>query len=163
MFHKTIHKAWNFFNLSEQPLEKFCRKFNFRISIDRKVLSINRLLFSIDRTGIDQRSNQAEAPRFFLYHFNQSSQSFDRSKMLNPKFSLYETIFSKLKQHYYNLSLYIPIYTTRATKQPVVWVSNRTAWYSMSKNKTNPSSPQILPQNQATILVLLLSSWIQEI
>ena len=97
MFHKTIHKIWNFFNLSEQPLEKFCRKFNFRISIDRKVLSINRLLFSIDRTGIDQRSNQAEAPRFFLYHFNQSSQSFDRSKMLNPKFSLYETIFSKLK------------------------------------------------------------------
>ena len=29
------------------------------------------------------------------------------------EFSLYEKIFSKPKHHYYNLSLYIPIYTTK--------------------------------------------------
>ena len=30
-------------------------------------------------------------------------------------FSLYETISSKLKHYYYNLSLYIPIYTTQSS------------------------------------------------
>ena len=33
-------------------------------------------------------------------------------KIPELEFSLYKTIFSKLKHHYYNLSLYIPIYTT---------------------------------------------------
>ena len=33
-------------------------------------------------------------------------------KILELEFSLYETIFSKLNHHYYNLSLYILIYTT---------------------------------------------------
>ena len=33
-------------------------------------------------------------------------------KITKLEFSLYKTIFSKLNHHYYNLSLYIPIYTT---------------------------------------------------
>ena len=36
------------------------------------------------------------------------------------KFSLYETIFSKLNHHYYNLSLYIPIYTTLLSSKMVI-------------------------------------------
>ena len=35
--------------------------------------------------------------------------------MLNFEFSLYETIFSKIKLHFYNLCMYIPIYTKIAT------------------------------------------------
>ena len=70
MFHKTVHMAWNFFNLSEQSLE-----------------------------------NSTENPisRFSVVHLENS----------RTWISLYETIFSKLKHYYYNLSLYIPIHTTK--------------------------------------------------
>jgi len=45
MFHKTVHKAWNVFNLSEQSPEN---------SVENPVsrLSIDRMLFLIDRTRI---------------------------------------------------------------------------------------------------------------
>ena len=36
-------------------------------------------------------------------------------KIPELEFSFYETIFSKLKHHYYNISFYIPIYTTATT------------------------------------------------
>ena len=94
MFHKTIHKAWNLFKLSKQSPEN---------STEKSWFSISRVLFSIGRTGIKQRSRHPETPRFFLYHFNWSSQSFDQSKMLNSEFSLgkFQNLnFHFMKQYY---------------------------------------------------------------
>ena len=42
MFHKTIHKAWNLFKLSEQLLENFTENLVLQLSIDR-VLFFDRL------------------------------------------------------------------------------------------------------------------------
>ena len=63
MFHKTVYKTWNFFNLSKQSPEKFCGKFSFRVSINWQVLLIDchkpsrnsRIFFftiSIDRAKV---------------------------------------------------------------------------------------------------------------
>ena len=41
-------------------------------------------------------------------------------KIPELEFSLYETIFSKLNHHYYNLSLYISIYTTLLSSKMVI-------------------------------------------
>ena len=45
MFHKTVHKAWNLFKLSEQLLENFTENLVLQLSIDR-------VLFSIDWTRL---------------------------------------------------------------------------------------------------------------
>ena len=47
----------------------------------------------------------------------ETSSTFLKSgqKILELEFSFYETIFSKFKHHYYNISFYIPIYTTATT------------------------------------------------
>ena len=87
MFHKTVHKTWNLFNLSKQSPENF----NFRVSIGREFLSIFRSIECSFRS-IEQESNNDRIIQrlqdYFLHHFDQSSQSFDRSKMLNFEFSL---------------------------------------------------------------------------
>ena len=112
---------------------KFYRKFYFssfdwsRVLFDR---SIECFFRSIDRMffwSIEQESNSnwiIQSPQdYFLHHFDWSSKSFNRWKSLfsnftqkisELEFSLYETIFSKLKHHYYNLTMYIPIYTTNS-------------------------------------------------
>ena len=84
MFHKTVNKDWNLFNLSEQSPENSVSRF----SIGRKLLSIDRVLFSISWTKIEQQSRHPETPRFCFYHFDRSSQSFNHSKMLYFEFLL---------------------------------------------------------------------------
>ena len=69
IFHKTVHKAWNLFNLSEQLLENSAKISVFQVSISHKFLSIDQVLFSINETGIEQRSRHLETPRLFSYHF----------------------------------------------------------------------------------------------
>ena len=69
MFHKTINKAWNLFNLSEQSLENFPENPISRFLIHQKLLSIDRMPFSIGRTRIEQRSRDPKTPAFFLFHF----------------------------------------------------------------------------------------------
>ena len=79
MFHKTIHKAWNFFSPSEQSSENSTKNPDSRFLIGRKLLSIDQMLFSIGRIGIEQRSRHPETLGFFLYHFKAST---DRAKVL---------------------------------------------------------------------------------
>ena len=79
MFHKTVNKAWNLFNLSEQSPKS---------STENLVSQ-----FSIGRTGIEQRSRHIETPWFFLYHFRSIEPKFwpiwlDRSQILIFEFSL---------------------------------------------------------------------------
>ena len=78
MSHKTIHKAWNLFNLSEQSPENSI----FRVSIGQKFLLIDRVLFLINRIGIEQQSRHPKTPGFFFYHF----------RSIEPKFQLIENI-----------------------------------------------------------------------
>ena len=53
MFHKTIHKARILSKHSEQLLENFVEISILQVSIGREFLSINRMLFKIDQTGIE--------------------------------------------------------------------------------------------------------------
>ena len=64
------------------------KNLDFLLSIIRKLLSIDQVLFSIGRTGIKQWSSHPEIQGFFLYHFDRSSQNFNQSKMLNFEFHL---------------------------------------------------------------------------
>ena len=109
MFHKTIHKAWNLFKLSKQSPEN---------STEKSWFSISRVLFSIGRTGIKQQSRHPETPRFFLYHFNWSSQSFDQSKMLNFEFSLKK--FQNL--NFYFMKQYSPNSNIIITTYPYIYI-----------------------------------------
>ena len=61
---------------------------------------IDFLTISIDRAKVSTDRNTEF--RIFILKF---------SKLEFSLYQLYETIFSKLKYHYYNLSMYIPIYT----------------------------------------------------
>ena len=87
MFHKTVHKTWNLFKLSEQslkilqknPIHDFWLVKNYFRSIECSFDRLNR-----NQAAIKTSRNF----RIFIYHFNQSSQSFDRSKILNFEFSL---------------------------------------------------------------------------
>ena len=75
MFHKTVHKAWNLFNLSEQSPEKFCRKFSFRFSIDQEVLSIEKSIRSIKQESTSDRTRQKLQDFFYTISINQAKVS----------------------------------------------------------------------------------------
>ena len=82
MFHKTIHKAWKFFKLSEQSLENSAKKSCFTIFERSKVTfdwSSALLVWSNRNQAVIETTRNF---RIFLYHFNQSSQSFNWLKML---------------------------------------------------------------------------------
>ena len=78
------------------------------------------MLFSIDRTGIE--SSRVLKIIFSITSIDRAKVSTDRKflfsnftqKIPELEFSLYKTIFSKLKHHYYNLTMCIPIYTTNS-------------------------------------------------
>ena len=53
-------------------------------------------------------------------------------KIPDFEFLFYETIFFKLKYHYYNISMYIPIYTTISHEVVIIYVS--LDWYSIMHN-----------------------------
>ena len=60
----------------------------FIVSIDWEFLSIDRILFSIDRTGIENQSNKAVALWWISSFFDRSRKKFDQLKALNFEFSL---------------------------------------------------------------------------
>ena len=117
MFHKTVHKTWNHFKHSEQLPEILVKNLVLLVLISREESNIDRMSFSIDRTTIEL-SNDFRII-FSIISIDRAKASISRIywisnftlKILELEFSLYETIFSKFKYHYYNLFKYIPIYT----------------------------------------------------
>ena len=67
---------------SIEPGRNFMMKF-FIVSIDWEFLSIDRMLILIDRIGIKNQSNEAEALWWISWFFDRSKNRFDRSKALN--------------------------------------------------------------------------------
>ena len=60
----------------------------FIVSIDREFLSIDWMLISINRTGIENQSNEVEPLWWISSFFDRSSNRLDQSKALNFEFSL---------------------------------------------------------------------------
>ena len=60
----------------------------FTVLIDQEFLSTDRMLISINRTGIENQSNDAEPLWWISSFFDWSSNRFDQSKALNFEFSL---------------------------------------------------------------------------
>ena len=80
MFHKTVHKAQNLFNLSEQSSKSSTKKSCFTIFDWSKItFDQSSALFNWSNRN-RAASRHPKASGFF--HFDRSSQSFDRSKML---------------------------------------------------------------------------------
>ena len=120
MFHKTVHKAWNLFKHSEQLLENSAKIQFSCVLINRKKLSINWKIFSIDRTRIKNQSKQVET---FPHHFDQSNKFWPIenpgtwifiNKILELKFPLYSFykwwILSNLISLLQPILVYIYIY-----------------------------------------------------
>ena len=137
MFHKTVHKVWNLFKYLEQLPEDPVENSVLWVSIGREFLSINWMFFSINRIAIESSGDS----RIIFFNIlidwakvltNQKSFNSNFTwKIPELEFSLYEAILSKLKHHYYNLSMYIPIYTTLSSSDIcsttiIIWH----LWYS---------------------------------
>ena len=105
MFHKTIHNAWNLFKCLKQLPENLV----LRVSIGREESSIDQMFFLINRTVI-KPSNDFKII-FFIISIDRAKASTNRKYWISNftwkfpefEFSLYKTIFSKFKYHYYNL------------------------------------------------------------
>ena len=99
-----MSKVHSYFSIqinSQHPQKNSAKK-SYCMIFDRSKVTFNRsVLFSIDRTRIEQWLRHPETPRFFLYYFDRSSQSFDQSKMPNFEFSLKK--FQNLNFHFNNL------------------------------------------------------------
>ena len=78
MFHKTVHKTWNLFNLSKQSPENF----NFRVLIGREFLSIFRSIECSFRS-IEQESNNDRIIQKLQDYF--LTISIDRAKDSNDR------------------------------------------------------------------------------
>ena len=111
MFHETVHKAWIFFNLSEQSLENsdFLLLIDFR-SIECSLRS-NEHELNIDR-GIQRLQD------YFLTIFDRSSERFDQLKMLNFEFSLRK--FQNLNFHF--MKQYSPNSNIIITTYPCIYL-----------------------------------------
>ena len=117
----TIHKAWNLFKFFEQSPENSTEKSWFS-TFDRSKIPFDR---SSDLFNWSNRNRAAietfRDSRFFLYHFNWSSQSFNRSKMLNFKFSLRK--FQNLNSHFNNfMKQYSPNSDIIITTYPYIYL-----------------------------------------
>ena len=117
MFHKTVHKTWNHFKHSKQLPENLVKNLVLRVLIGREESSIDQMFFSIDQTTIESSNdfriifsiisiNRVKVLISWIYWISNFTL-----KISELESSLYETIFSKFKYHYYNLFKYIPIYT----------------------------------------------------
>ena len=90
MFHKTVHNAWNLFNLSEQSLEKFYRKFSFWVSIDREVLRLIERYFRsikysfrlIEQESTSDWTRQKLQDFFFTISIDQAKTSTDQKCLI---------------------------------------------------------------------------------
>ena len=89
-WEKFSFASFNWLKRNREPVDSVrnsMMKF-FIVSIDWEFLSIDRILFSIDRTGIENQSNKAVALWWISSFFDRSRKRFDRSKALNFEFSL---------------------------------------------------------------------------
>ena len=75
-FHRTVNKAWNLFNLSVQSLENSTKNLVSRFLIGQKLLSIDQVLFSIDRTAIE--TSRDPKIIFLPFSINRAKLSTDR-------------------------------------------------------------------------------------
>ena len=103
---------------------KFCRKFNFssfnwsRVPFDQS----NAFFDRSNKNWMAIESSKVLKIIFSIISIDRAKVSTDRKSLFSNftqkiselEFSLYKTIFSKLKHHYYNLIMYIPIYTTNS-------------------------------------------------
>ena len=124
MFHKTVYNAWNLFKSLEQMSENFIEIQFSWVSINREELSIDWKIFLLMEQESNTNQNNLRLQDNFPHHFDQLSNSFDQSNILNFKFLLrkFQNLnfhfihltkeYSPTLYHYYNLSIYIPIYTT---------------------------------------------------
>ena len=123
-FIKPFTMLESFSNV-QNSYQKFYKKFNFTC-LDRLRVPFDWLNALFDQSnknrapikpGRDSRTillitsinwgKTSTVPKYWISNFT--------SKIPELEFSLYklyETIFSKLEYHYYNLFMYIPIYTT---------------------------------------------------
>ena len=118
-FIKPFTMLETFFKCSKQLSENSAKIQFSRVSINREKSSINRRLFSIDRTRIEHRSNQAKTPGYYsslLRLIEQKFRSIEHTKFrisvrkfhnLNFHFIHFINEYSPTLYHYYNLSLYI--------------------------------------------------------
>ena len=109
-FHRTINKAWNLFNLPVQSPKNSTKIFVSRFLIGQKLLSIDQVLFSIDRTAIE---TSRDCRIIFLpFSIDQAKVSTDR-KMLYFEFSLRKfdnLTFHFMKQYSPNSNIIITTY-----------------------------------------------------
>ena len=116
MFLKTIHKAWNIFNHSEQLLENSIENLVLQVSINREESSIDRRLFSIDWIGIKHPSNQAETPGLFFSSLRSIEQNLwliehiEFRIILRKIQNLNFDFFNFMKQYSPNLNIIIITY-----------------------------------------------------
>ena len=117
MFHKTVRKAWNLFNISEQSLEKFSIEFSFWVSIDWEVLSIEKSIRSIEQKSNSDRIIQKLQDFFFNISINQAKVSTDR-KCLTSNFHFEK--FQNLNFHFNNFTKQYFQTQTSSLLQPIL-------------------------------------------
>ena len=131
MFHKTVHKAWNFFNLSEQSPKK---KKNYA---ENSVFEF-RL---IEQKSNSDRTIQKLKVFFFTILIDRAKVSTNR-KMINFEFSLRK--FQNLNFHFNNfmkqyfrtqtssllqpILVYTYIYNIKLLKSKVIWILHPEVW-----------------------------------
>ena len=111
MFHETAHKAWIFFNLSEQSLENF----DFWLLIDFRSIECS-LRSNEHESNIDRGIQRLQD--YFLTIFDRSSERFDQLKMLNFEFSLRK--FQNLNFHF--MKQYSPNSNIIITTYPCIYL-----------------------------------------
>ena len=112
------------------------KKFSIFLSLDwsRGIEHQSKSLF--DRSNGNRTSIESSRDSKILFLITSIDRIYWISnltwKILDFEFLLYEIIFSKLKYHYYNVSMYIPIYTTISHEVVIIYVS--LDWYSIMHN-----------------------------
>ena len=115
-----LETSSNFLNSDLKILQKI-QFFEFQ-SIKSSFWSIKCFFWSIEQESKAIESSKVLKIIFSIISIDQAKVLTDwkslfsnfTQKILELEFSLYETIFSKFKHHYYNLTMYIPIYTTNS-------------------------------------------------
>ena len=126
-----MSKVHSYFSIqiNSQHPQKNSTKKSYCMIFDQSKVTFNRsVLFSIDRTRIEQWLRHPETPRFFLYYFDRSSQSFDQSKMPNFEFSLKK--FQNLNFHFNNfMKQYSSNSNIIITTYPCIYLYIQQIWH----------------------------------
>ena len=86
MFHKTVYKAWNLFNLFEQSQEKFYKKSWFS-TFDRSKVPFDQSSAFFNRSNRNRIAIETSRDfKIFLYHF----------RSIEPKFQSIENAWFRI-------------------------------------------------------------------